>query len=88
MAAGQSALVGGVLLAIIEGVAAVISRSTAQTPREQALAQIDMEKKMRASEAAAGGKSFWQQLNDLSAGPVVPKAGEDAKTAESAFATE
>ena len=84
MAAGQSALVGGVLLAIIEGVAAVISRSTAQTPREQALAQIDMENKLQQSSSS---KTLWQSLNDLAAGPVVPKAGEDSNTA-SAFATE
>merc|ERR1711865_892741 len=45
-AASRNAVIGGVLLSIIEGVAALIMRSTSQTPRDMALQQIDQEKQM------------------------------------------
>ena len=81
MAAGQSALVGGVLLGIIEGVSAVISRTTSQTPREQALQQIAQEKQMREHQAKlAKGENtggLWGALSSLSNGPVLPKSGEE-----------
>jgi len=46
--AGRNAMVGGVLLAIIEGVAALVMRSTTATPREQTLAAIEQERQMEA----------------------------------------
>merc|ERR1719437_157727 len=45
-AAGRNAVIGGVLLAIIEGVAALLMRSTSKTPREMALEQMEQEKQM------------------------------------------
>eukprot|EP00450_Noctiluca_scintillans_P009236 CAMPEP_0194499954 /NCGR_PEP_ID=MMETSP0253-20130528/16095_1 /TAXON_ID=2966 /ORGANISM="Noctiluca scintillans" /LENGTH=215 /DNA_ID=CAMNT_0039341759 /DNA_START=53 /DNA_END=698 /DNA_ORIENTATION=- len=44
--ASRNAVVGGVLLAIIEGVAALLVRSTSKTPREMALEQMEQEKQM------------------------------------------
>ena len=92
MAAGQSALVGGVLLGIIEGVSSVISRTMQETPREQALKQIEMEKQMREyktkvanGEASAG---FWGTLSKLTEGPVVPKSGAELPRTESSFVDE
>lgn len=46
-AAGRNAVVGGALLAIIEGVASLLMRSTSRTPREMALEQMDQEKQMQ-----------------------------------------
>merc|ERR1711865_1312912 len=47
-AASRNAVIGGVLLAIIEGVAGLLTKSTAQSPREMALQQMDQEKQMEA----------------------------------------
>jgi len=46
-AASRNAVIGGVLLAIIEGVAALLMRSTAKTPREMALETMEQEKMMQ-----------------------------------------
>merc|ERR1719498_1577713 len=46
-AASRNAVIGGVLLAIIEGVAALIMRSTSQTPRELAEMQLEQERLMK-----------------------------------------
>merc|ERR1719161_2187183 len=43
-AAGRNAVIGGVLLAIIEGFAALLTRSTSKSPREMALEQLDQDK--------------------------------------------
>jgi len=55
--AGRNALVGGVLLAIIEGVASIVVRSTTTTPREQTLQMLEHERQMEAyrKQAEAGG---------------------------------
>jgi len=45
-AASRNAVIGGVLLGIIEGVAALLMRSTSKSPREMALEQMDQEKQM------------------------------------------
>ena len=91
MAAGQSALVGGVLLGIIEGVSSVISRTMQVTPREQALKQLEMEKQMREYKAKVAkgetGPGFWGTLAKLSEGPSLPKSGAELPT-ESAFVDE
>ncbi|KAF4676872.1 Mitochondrial import inner membrane translocase subunit Tim17-A [Perkinsus chesapeaki] len=42
--ASKNAVVGGILLAIIEGVSALLMKSSSQTPREQALMQMQQEK--------------------------------------------
>eukprot|EP00811_Abedinium_folium_P006292 NODE_15791_length_1030_cov_5.820598.p1 GENE.NODE_15791_length_1030_cov_5.820598~~NODE_15791_length_1030_cov_5.820598.p1 ORF type:complete len:164 (-),score=50.31 NODE_15791_length_1030_cov_5.820598:434-925(-) len=43
-AAGKNAVVGGVLLAIIEGMAAMLTRYTTKSPREMALEQMEQER--------------------------------------------
>jgi len=45
-AASRNAVIGGVLLGIIEGVAALVMKSTAKTPRETALEQMEQQKQM------------------------------------------
>jgi len=45
-AASRNAVIGGVLLGIIEGVVALLMRSTSKTPREMALEQMEQEKQM------------------------------------------
>ncbi len=84
-AASRNAVVGGVLLAIIEGVAALIMRSTTQTPREQALQALEAERMMQAERerlsGMGGSDGSWSGwLNQLSAGPVIPKSGEESAT--------
>lgn len=54
-AASRNAVVGGVLLAIIEGVAALIVRSTSQTPREQTAQLLKQEEDMRKYHEGTGG---------------------------------
>lgn len=49
--ASKQALIGGILLAIIEGVMVVFSRRAASTPRDQYYQAIEMEKKMQAHQA-------------------------------------
>jgi import inner membrane translocase subunit TIM17 len=46
-AASKQAVIGGVLLAIIEGVVALMMRSQSKTPREMALMEMDQEKQMQ-----------------------------------------
>uniref|UniRef100_A0A0G4GAT0 Mitochondrial import inner membrane translocase subunit TIM17 n=1 Tax=Chromera velia CCMP2878 TaxID=1169474 RepID=A0A0G4GAT0_9ALVE len=62
--ASRNAVVGGVLLAIIEGVSAIILRKAANSPRDQMLQQLKMEQEMKEREqrrkettdaASAGG---------------------------------
>jgi len=53
-AAGRNAVIGGVLLAIIEGVAGLLMRSTSRTPREMALEQMEQEKQMQEYETRLG----------------------------------
>jgi mitochondrial import inner membrane translocase subunit TIM17 len=77
-AAGQSALVGGVLLGIIECVAAVIGRTTSVTPREQALQQIQYEQQMKKAASTNETSSSWSDwMASLSNGPSVPKSGAE-----------
>jgi import inner membrane translocase subunit TIM17 len=54
-AASRNAVVGGVLLAIIEGVAALLVRSTSQTPREQTTMVLKQEEEMRKYQQSGGG---------------------------------
>lgn len=70
-AASRNAVIGGGLLAIIEGVAALIMRSTSQTPREMAQMQIEQEEQMREyeakqarGEAAGGWTGFWDWMKN------------------------
>jgi len=86
-AASRNAVVGGVLLGIIEGVAALIMRTTTQTPREQALQAMEAEKMMQdardrmnngGGEAAQPGMMGW--FNQLSQGPIIPKSGAEENT--------
>eukprot|EP00397_Hematodinium_sp_SG-2012_P018089 GEMP01018515.1.p2 GENE.GEMP01018515.1~~GEMP01018515.1.p2 ORF type:complete len:221 (+),score=50.66 GEMP01018515.1:46-708(+) len=44
--AGRNALIGGVLLALIEGVSSIVFRSTASSPREQTMQMIEQERQM------------------------------------------
>ena len=84
-AASRNAVVGGVLLGIIEGVAALIMRSTTQTPREQALQALEAERMMQVERErmGAGGspQTAWGWFNQLSEGPVIPKSGEESSSA-------
>jgi hypothetical protein len=79
-AASRNAVVGGVLLAIIEGVAALLVRSTSQTPREQTQMILKQEEDMRQYKEAGGTESGFFGLNPLNAmlGGSAPK--EDAGT--------
>ncbi|CAD7971081.1 unnamed protein product [Amoebophrya sp. A120] len=61
--AGKSAVMGGVILTVIEGVAALLMRSTTKTPREEALNMIEMERQQkeqadRAASGVSGGGSM------------------------------
>jgi len=65
-AASRNAVIGGVLLGIIEGVAALLTKSTAQSPREMALQQMEQEKQMeqyqkRADSGELSGVQNWTQ---------------------------
>jgi import inner membrane translocase subunit TIM17 len=81
-AASRNAVVGGVLLGIIEGVAALIMRTTTQTPREQALQALEAERMMREERERLNGgetpKTARGWFNQLSQGPVIPKSGDEA----------
>jgi import inner membrane translocase subunit TIM17 len=83
-AASRNAVVGGVLLGIIEGVAALIMRTTTQTPREQALQAMEAERMMQeARERMNNGnepKGMMGWFNQLSQGPVIPKSGDEASS--------
>lgn len=92
-AASRNAVVGGVLLGIIEGVAALIMRTTTQTPREQAMQAMEAERMMQeAREKMNRGESDGSMmgwLNQLSQGPVIPRSGdESSNSANSSFIDE
>lgn len=55
--AGKNAVMGGLILAVIEGVSHLIMKSTAQSPRDQQLQMLEMEKQQKAMEekGARGG---------------------------------
>eukprot|EP00929_Paragymnodinium_shiwhaense_P122640 TRINITY_DN95568_c0_g1_i1.p1 TRINITY_DN95568_c0_g1~~TRINITY_DN95568_c0_g1_i1.p1 ORF type:complete len:230 (-),score=52.61 TRINITY_DN95568_c0_g1_i1:291-899(-) len=65
-AASRNAVIGGVLLAIIEGVTGLLMRNTSETPRQMALKQMEQEKQMQEynqrleSGEVAGLNSWWQ----------------------------
>mmetsp|Transcript_38810 Transcript_38810/g.77330 ORF Transcript_38810/g.77330 Transcript_38810/m.77330 type:complete len:207 (-) Transcript_38810:402-1022(-) len=70
-AASRNAVIGGVLLAIIEGVAALLMRSTSKTPREMALEQMEQAQQMeeyqkRKDAGEATGMSGWMQYMQAS----------------------
>jgi import inner membrane translocase subunit TIM17 len=79
-AASKNAVIGGVLLGIIEGVAALIVRGTSSTPREQTKQLLDMEKKMK--EGGGGGDfSSWMPFSKPGEGDAFSKPPEsDANT--------
>lgn len=81
-AASRNAVVGGVLLGIIEGVAALIMRKTSQTPREQALQALEAERMMKEEREkmsnGAAPQTAWGWFNQLSEGPVIPKSGVES----------
>lgn len=89
-AASRNAVIGGVLLAIIEGVAALIMRSTSQTPRELAQMQLEQEAQMREyeekkerGEEVGGWTGFWEWMKNPE-----PERAPVAPTGPSAFASE
>lgn len=70
--ASRNAVIGGVLLGIIEGVAALFMRSTSQTPREQHLQMMEQEEQARKYEEArkavtdAGEEpNWWEQIPSM-----------------------
>merc|ERR1712232_1067446 len=76
-AASRNAVIGGVLLAIIEGVAALLMRSTSKTPKEMALEQMEQEKQMqdfqqRQANGQAGGMGDWMNYMQAAAMPSPP----------------
>ena len=90
-AASRNAVVGGVLLGIIEGVAALIMRTTTQTPREQALQAMEAERMMQEARDKmnnGGDSSMLGWFNQLSQGPVIPKSGEESMGSTSSFVDE
>lgn len=80
-AASRNAVIGGVLLAIIEGVAALLMRSTSKTPREQALEAMDQEKQMQEYEQqkargeVQGMQSMFQYLRASGMAPSMGSSG-------------
>mmetsp|Transcript_124613 Transcript_124613/g.348990 ORF Transcript_124613/g.348990 Transcript_124613/m.348990 type:complete len:199 (+) Transcript_124613:125-721(+) len=76
--ASRNAVIGGVLLAIIEGVSALLMRSHVKTPREMALEQMeqtqqmeDYQKKKDAGEVS--GMQGWYQY--MQANGMAPSSG-------------
>mmetsp|Transcript_38629 Transcript_38629/g.104617 ORF Transcript_38629/g.104617 Transcript_38629/m.104617 type:complete len:203 (-) Transcript_38629:146-754(-) len=85
-AASRNAVVGGVLLAIIEGVAALLMRSTSKTPREMALEQMEQERQMedytkRKEAGEVKGMQSWVQY--LQASGMAPGMGSGGTTSSS-----
>jgi len=80
-AAGRNAVIGGVLLAIIEGVASLLVRSTSKSPREMGLEQMDQEKQWQESEREhqekmqRGEPMGWGRYVQEQAGMVPPAVG-------------
>ncbi|CAE7694349.1 TIM17 [Symbiodinium sp. CCMP2592] len=68
-AASRNAVIGGVLLAIIEGVAALLMRSLSKTPREQAIEAMEQERQMK--ENPNGPFPTWLR-NPMSPQPQAP----------------
>lgn len=68
-AASRNAAIGGVLLAIIEGVAALLMRSASKSPRDQAFEMMEAEKQMKDFEERqkAGQLSGWREYMQASA---------------------
>eukprot|EP00928_Gymnodinium_smaydae_P048356 TRINITY_DN32317_c0_g1_i1.p2 TRINITY_DN32317_c0_g1~~TRINITY_DN32317_c0_g1_i1.p2 ORF type:complete len:201 (-),score=46.60 TRINITY_DN32317_c0_g1_i1:103-705(-) len=82
-AASRNAVIGGVLLGIIEGVAALLMKSTSKTPREMALEQMEQEKQMEAynkrlDSGEVSGVQSWVQYAQASG--FVPGASANATT--------
>lgn len=78
--ASQSAVIGGALLALIEGMSSVFSRYMQQTPREQALQALQQQKAMehaRITDGKSGEKSegWMDWISGLGQGPAIPKSG-------------
>merc|ERR1719510_1582263 len=76
-AASKNAVIGGVLLAIIEGVAALLMRSTSKTPREMALEQMEQTQQMeeytkRHEAGELTGMQSWMQYAQASTGYGAP----------------
>jgi import inner membrane translocase subunit TIM17 len=76
-AAGRNAAIGGVLLAIIEGVAGLLMRTTSRTPREMALEQIEQEKQMqdfkkRSDSGELSSMESWVQSAQAATGLAMP----------------
>jgi len=72
-AAGRNAVIGGVLLAIIEGVAGLLMKSTSRTPREMALEQMEQERQMedyqkRADSGELSQVQSWTQYAQAATG--------------------
>lgn len=70
-AASRNAVIGGVLLAIIEGVAGLLMKSTAKTPREMNLEQMEQMKQMeeynkRKDSGEVSGMQSWVQYAQAS----------------------
>lgn len=68
--AGKNACMGGVILAIIEGVSALLMRSTAKSPKELAEEQLAMEKDQkeweeRAKLRGSAGNSFGASIGNV-----------------------
>lgn len=86
-AASRNAVIGGVLLAIIEGVAALLMRSTSKTPREMALEQMEQERQMqdyqkRKEAGEIKGVQSWVQY--LQATGMAPSMGGSSSAGGSA----
>lgn len=73
-AASRNAVVGGVLLAIIEGVAALIVRSTSQTPREQTAQLLKQEEEMKKWQSENPGAQ--PMFGSLFGGPAEPSSSD------------
>eukprot|EP00932_Pfiesteria_piscicida_P003126 SRR837773.13039.p3 GENE.SRR837773.13039~~SRR837773.13039.p3 ORF type:complete len:165 (+),score=60.22 SRR837773.13039:82-576(+) len=77
-AASRNAAIGGVLLAIIEGVAALLTKSASKTPREIALEQMEVQQNMeeyekRKDAGEVSGMQSWVQYGQ--AAGFVPSFG-------------
>lgn len=83
-AASRNAVIGGVLLAVIEGVAALLTKSTSQSPRDMALQQMEQERQMneyqkKADSGELTGIQSWASYAQVAAGmgSAPPQSGAE-----------
>eukprot|EP00927_Polykrikos_kofoidii_P030727 TRINITY_DN26454_c0_g1_i1.p1 TRINITY_DN26454_c0_g1~~TRINITY_DN26454_c0_g1_i1.p1 ORF type:complete len:206 (+),score=32.88 TRINITY_DN26454_c0_g1_i1:97-714(+) len=84
-AASRSAVIGGVLLAIIEGVTGLLMRGSSKTPREMMQEQMAQETQMqeyqkRAESGEVSGLQSWMQYAQAAGGYASTESGSPPNT--------